>query len=354
MSEQATADSDISQFVDLTALERFVNERVPGEAGSLTVRKHTAGYSNVTLYVTRGSEEWVLRRPPTGNLLPTAHDVLREYRFIAALYGKARVPRPVIACDDTSVIGAPFYLMERVNGTEIRDTIPAPYDNPAGRRRMAQEMIDTLVELHAVDWRRTGLKAPSTPYLQRTVHRWRTQWEMTRPRTRQLPGLDLVADWLHEHMPEEQPATVVHGDFKLDNVLFDLAEPRLLAMLDWELATIGDPLADLGWLLSTWTGGGAETGRARDPEGNVLPAPVSTREGFPSTAELADLYAERSGRPLRDLHYHLVLASFKGAVIGEGIYMRYREGNVTNPLGARMEWQVPQRVERLVQMLDAR
>ncbi|MGH3029018.1 MAG: phosphotransferase family protein, partial [Gaiellaceae bacterium] len=310
----------MSQYVNIPSLERFVNEHVPGQHEPLSVQRHTAGYSNVTLYVTRGSDQWVLRRPPTGNLLPTAHDVLREYRFISALYGKARVPRPVIACDDNTVIGAPFYLMERVPGTEIRDSIPAPYDNPAGRRQMAEEMIDTLVELHAVDWRETGLKAPSTPYLQRTVDRWNSQWEMTRPRTRALPGLDLVASWLREHMPEEQQATVVHGDFKLDNVLFDRDEPRLLAMLDWELATIGDPLADLGWLLSTWTGGSAETGRMRDPDGNVLPAPVSMKEGFPSTAQMGAFYAERSGRRLHDLHYHLVLASFKGAVIGEGIY----------------------------------
>lgn len=353
MTEKAPPDAAISQFVDVPALERFVNEHVPGQPGPLVVQRHTAGYSNVTLYVTRGDEKWVLRRPPTGNLLPTAHDVMREHRFISALYGKARVPRPVIACDDTSVIGAPFYLMERVLGTEIRDTIPPAYDNPAGRRRMAEEMIDTLVELHAVDWRETGLKAPSTPYLQRTVERWRTQWEMTRPRTRPLPGLDLVADWLRQHIPEEQPPTVVHGDFKLDNVLFALDEPRLLAMLDWELATIGDPLADLGWLLSTWSGGGAEPVGLRDPDGNVLPAPVSTREGFPSTTEMAELYADRSGRPLRDYRYHLALASFKGAVIGEGIYMRYLEGNVTNPLGARMEWQVPQRVDRIVQMINS-
>ena len=352
MTDQPST-ADLHQLVDVPALERFVNEHVPGESGPLTVQRHTAGYSNVTLYVTRGSDEWVLRRPPTGNLLPTAHDVLREYRFISALHGKARVPRPVIACDDTSIIGAPFYLMERVHGTEIRDSIPAAYDDPVGRRRMAEEMIDTLVELHAVDWRETGLKAPSTPYLQRTVDRWNSQWEMTRPRTRGLPGLDLVAGWLREHMPEEETPTVVHGDFKLDNVLFAFDEPRLLAMLDWELATIGDPLADLGWLLSTWTGGSADAARVRDPDGNMLPAPVSTREGFPSTTQMGALYAERSGRPLHDLHYHLVLASFKGAVIGEGIYMRYLEGNVTNPLGARMEWQVPQRVDRLVQMLNS-
>ncbi|MGH2393588.1 MAG: phosphotransferase family protein, partial [Candidatus Limnocylindria bacterium] len=181
---------ELAGLVDIPALQRYLDAHVPGPAAPITVHKHTAGYSNVTLYIERGADRWVMRRPPTGHLLPTAHDVIREWRFISAVYGKARVPRPVLSCEDTAVIGAPFYIMERVDGTEIRETIPALYDTPAGRRRMAEEMIETLVELHAVDWQAAGLKAPSMPYLQRTVDRWHKQWEMTRPRTRALPGLD--------------------------------------------------------------------------------------------------------------------------------------------------------------------
>jgi aminoglycoside phosphotransferase (APT) family kinase protein len=283
--------------------------------------------------------------------LPTAHDVLREHRFISALYGKARVPRPILACEDPAIIGAPFYIMERVRGTEIRDEVPAIYDDPAGRRRMAEEMIDALVEVHAVDWQAAGLKAPSRGYLERTVDRWAKQWELTRARTRELPGLDRITEWLRQHMPPEGPSTVHHGDFKLDNVLFDLNQPSLLAILDWELATIGDPLADLGWLLSTWGAPGPDE-PMQGSESAAL-APVSSREGFPSTREMAELYSERSGRAIHDYNYYLVLAAYKGAVIAEGIHMRYIEGNVTNPLGARMEKMVPLRVERILALLDS-
>ena len=351
MSEHAGTDADVQGLVDRESLERFLNQSLPGEPGPISIRKHTAGYSNVTLFIDRGDEHWVMRRPPTGHLLPTAHDVIREYRFISAVYGRARVPKPVIACDDPSVIGAPFYLMERVSGTEIRETIPAAYDNPAGRRKMAEQMVDALVELHAVDWRAAGLQAPPKSYVERQVSRWQRQWELTRERTRDLPGLDRVSHWLREHMPEEPETTIVHGDYKLDNVLFDFQEPRLLAILDWELASIGDPLADVGWLLSTWADRSAPP--LQLPPGTPqLPPPITELEGFPDRGELAAMYAERSGRKVDDVRYFLVLAMFKGTVIGEGIYMRYREGTVTNPDGARMEWQVPLRVERMLHALD--
>jgi aminoglycoside phosphotransferase (APT) family kinase protein len=341
----------VEQYVNREALERYVNERVPGTPGPLTVRKHTAGYSNVTLFVDRGDEQWVLRRPPVGHLLPTAHDVLREHRFISALHGKARVPRPILVCEDTSVIGAPFYLMERVQGSEIRDRIPAAFDNPAGRRRIAEEMIDALVELHAVDWQAAGLPGKSKGYVERQLERWSSQWALTRERTRQLPGLDRVTQWLHDNMPPPSPATVAHGDFKLDNVLFSPGEPRLLAILDWELATIGEPLADVGWLLSGW--GNPNEGVEPDPDpARSVAAPVTTLPGFPSVQEMAQLYEERGGRHVGDYRYYLVFAMYRGTVIGEGIYMRYLEGNLTNPAGARMEWQVPQRLQRMLRVIE--
>lgn len=342
---------ELAALVDVAALERFLDERLGGHE-PITVRKHTAGYSNVTLFVDRGEERFVLRRPPTGPLLPSAHDVIREWRFLSALWGKARVPRPVVACEDPSVIGAPFYVMERVNGTEIRDRIPAAYDHPAGRRRMAEELVDALVEVHAVDPAATELSAPPTSFAERQVRRWRRQWELTRPHTRDLPDLDRAADWLEAHLPEERERTIVHGDYKFDNVLFALDEPRLLAILDWELATLGDPLGDVGWLLSTW-GDPRDLERREPGTEEVLAPSVTLREGFPSRGELAELYAARSGRSLRDMHFWLVLAMFKGAVIGEGIYMRYLQGNVTNPQGARMKEEVPKRVERLMEVIAA-
>src|SRR5688572_23531868 len=157
--------NDLAGLVDVPALEAYINANVPGPATPISVRMHTAGYSNVTLMVDRGDDRWVMRRPPSGHLLPTAHDVIREWRFISAVYGQARVPRPILSCEDTSVIGAPFYIMSRVPGTEIRDTIPALYDNSAGRRLMAEEMIDALVEVHAVDWEAAGLTAPRGSYV---------------------------------------------------------------------------------------------------------------------------------------------------------------------------------------------
>jgi aminoglycoside phosphotransferase (APT) family kinase protein len=345
-------DSDLQGLVDHESLERYLNDRLPGHPGPITVLKHTAGYSNVTLFVDRGDEQWVLRRPPTGDLLPTAHDVVREYRFISAVYGRARVPSPVLACEDLGVIGAPFYIMERVQGTEIRETVPLPYDDPAGRRKVAEEMIEALVELHSIDWRDVGLGAPPGSYAGRQLSRWQRQWNLTRPRTRDLPGLERASQWLQDHLPEERETAIVHGDYKLDNVLFSLEVPQLRAILDWELASIGDPLADLGWLLATWADRGATADSTEKGSTPQQPPPVSLAEGFPDREELCSMYAKRSGRDVGDVPFYVLLAMFKGTVIGEGIYMRYREGNVTNPQGARMEWEVPARIERMLQMLD--
>jgi aminoglycoside phosphotransferase (APT) family kinase protein len=340
----------LDQLVDVAALERYVNEHVPGTPGPITVEKHVAGYSNETFYVSRGEERWVMRRPPRGPLLPTAHDVLREHRFIAALYGRARVPRPVLACNDPSVIGAPFYLMERKEGFVIRDSLPPAYDTPAGRRRIAEEMVDALVELHAVDWREAGIAGKAEGYLERQVSRWAGQWELTKPRTRELPGLDAITGWLREHLPESPPATVVHGDYKLDNVMFDHGEPKLIAIFDWEMATIGDPLADLGYLLNTWA-------PLPPPPGHEHRAPIrlfaTTQEGFPSVGEMMAMYEERSGRSMRDFLFYRVLALYKGIVIIEGLYMHYIEGAAANPGAAEFEWRVPMQIEQCRRLIES-
>ncbi len=328
-------------LIDLAALEKFVNDNVAGTPGPVTATKHTAGFSNETFFVSRGDEKWVMRRPPAGPLLPTAHDVIREYRYISALYGKARVPTPVISCEDTSVIGAPFYLMERVDGQEIRDSLPGAWDNIPGRKKMAEEVIDTLVELHGVDWRAVGLTGRDSGYTKRQLDRWASQWALTRPRTRDLPGLDEVTEWLQGRVPDEVPHTVVHGDYKLDNLIFSRQEPKVLAMLDWEMATIGDPLADLGWLMYYW---------------QPLPIPeqyaekasqlgaVSTWEGFPGVAEMVAMYEEKSGRSMQSFLFYHVLAAYKLIVILEGLYMHYIEGSASNPATKEFEWRVPMMV----------
>ncbi|MBA4181175.1 MAG: phosphotransferase family protein [Anaerolinea sp.] len=345
-------DTSLDQLIDVASLERFVNANVAGAAGPISVQKHIAGFSNETFYVTRGSEQWVLRRPPRGPLLPTAHDVVREYRYISALYGKARVPRPVAVCEDPAVIGAPFYLMERCDGAVIRLEVPGAYDDPAGRRAISEEMVEALVELHAVDWEAAGLSGKTEGYLSRQVGRWSKQWELTRPRTRELPGLDAATLWLRENTPESGPSTVVHGDYKLDNVMFAADRPKLLAIFDWEMATVGDPLADLGWLMSTW----GDTGDPPPPKGSawenaVTGAPVSAKPGFLSNVEMAALYEKKSGRSMQHVTFYHVLAVYKLAIILEGLYMHYLEATASNPESGRFEWQVPLLIARMQRLI---
>lgn len=342
-------DEALSSLIDVAALQRWIEARVPGGGSPIAVQKHVAGFSNETFFVTRGNEQWVLRRPPRGPLLPTAHDVLREFRFISALHGKARVPRPVAACEDPAVIGAPFYLMERLDGAVLRTGLPPAYENLAGRRKVGEELIDALVELHAVDWQAAGITGRGENYLERQLARWSKQWELTRPRTRELPGLDAATTWLRERLPGPGRVTIVHGDYKLDNVIFSAAEPRLLAILDWEMATVGDPLADLGWLLSYW----GETGDPPLPAGEEMVGELTRQEGFPSIEDMLALYERKSGQPMRNFAFYHVLAVYKLAIILEGLYMHYLEATASNPESARFEWHVPMLIDRMQRLMAA-
>ncbi len=344
----------LAGLVDAEALARFLDAQRPGPPRPLTLERHVAGYSNVTVFVTRGHDRWVLRRPPGGELLPTSHDMLREYRYISALHGRARVPPPILACDDAAVIGAPFYLMERVDGDVLRDSLPPAYDTPAARRRLGEELIDALVEIHAVDWKAVGLRGRESGYLERQAGLWGDQWTRTRPRTRDLPGLDAIGDWLAGHIPASAPVRVVHGDYRLENAIFTSGPegPHLAAILDWEMATVGDPLADLAWLLNYWADPGEQI---EDPRPFAMDAQrlLTAREGFPSRDELAQRYAERSGRPVGDLSFHLVLAAYKLAIILEGLYAGHIEGTGSNPDAYEFEWGVPRMVARGLALIDA-
>jgi aminoglycoside phosphotransferase (APT) family kinase protein len=274
---------------------------VPEAQAPLQVWKHEGGYSNETLFIDCGPHKWVLRRPPRGELLPTSHDVLREWRMISPLYqAGVRVPRPIVACEDASVIGAPFYVMERVDGWVVRDSVPPALETPQERRRISEELIDALVEIHAVDWEKAGLAGMGKPqgYLERQVRRWAGQLDLTRVYTRELPGIDEVTEWLRTHVPESGPATVVHGDYKLDNVIYaEQAPAHLLAVLDWEMATLGAPLADLGCCF---------------PSG-VLPASVGLYDLSRARRKLPRLWwllRKRSG-PVRNLPVFVRLGVWK-------------------------------------------
>lgn len=340
-----TQDISVSQLVDEQKLGQFLNESLGG-AEPTRVEKHIAGFSNETFFVYRGSDEFVLRRPPRGPLLPTAHDVAREYRFLKALHGSAaRVPRPVVLCEDPEIIGAPFYLMERKRGVVIRAELPEALSSLEDRRRIGFEMVDALAEMHSVDWRTAGLEGKSEGFLDRQLRRWASQADLSVGKVRDLPQLEAVTQWLREHKPAETHSTVVHGDYKLDNVMFAADSPaRLIAIFDWEMATIGDPLADLGWLMHTW-------GRPDGMLDNEL-LPLTAMDGFPTRDELAARYAEKTGRTMENFNFYHVMALWKLAIILEGLYVHYKTGTASNPGAADFEIRVPRLIERAQYLID--
>jgi aminoglycoside phosphotransferase (APT) family kinase protein len=304
-------------------LAAFMDEQGLG-AGPIEADRIGEGHSNVTYLVRRGGERFVLRRPPRPPLPPSAHDVLREARLLSALDGTAaRTPRVLATCDDESVLGGvPFYVMEEVAGTVITSEVPGVLDEPGERRRIGEELVDALAEIHDVDWREAGLEGFGKPngYLERQLRRFNGLWEHNK--TRELEAVAEVGQWLADNMPESGPATIVHGDYRLGNVMVgDEAPARVKSVFDWELATIGDPLADVGYMTITWA-------QADDPEDLAFGAlsAATRREGFPTRDELIARYEEKTGRSVGALNWYQALAIWKAAVFMEGNYKAYAEG----------------------------
>jgi aminoglycoside phosphotransferase (APT) family kinase protein len=269
------------------------------------------GASNVTLVIRRGEARAILRRPPHRRSERAARNVLREARLLELLEPTAaRAPRLLLTCTDPAVLGVPFYVMEEVAGTVITSALPFGLDDADGRDAVARELVDALVELHAIDLRSSGLHTIGRPedFLGRHLRRWTEIWE--RHRTREVPVLDEVTRWLRSHRPEPSSApTLVHGDYRLGNVVFGTAGPaRLCAVLDWEIASIGDPLCDLAWMLTTWPEPDDPAGTLLTMAGAVAPA------GFPSRSELAARYAELSGRSIDGLGWYAALALWRAAI----------------------------------------
>jgi len=309
----------------LEPLVAFLDAHGLGE-GEPEIEPIGDGHSNVTYALRRGGADLVVRRPPRGPLPPSAHDVLREARVLGALAGRAPVPRVLATCDDPDLIGAPFYVMERLEGEVVSETMPAAFDTEAGRRRMGEALVDGLVTLHDVDWRAAGLEGFGRPdgYLERQIRRFGGLWESNR--TRDLPAVDRVGRWLGEHVPDSPPATIVHGDYRLGNVMFAPSPPpELVAIFDWEMSTIGDPLADLGYMCTFWVD-------RDDPPAGVFEQHALTRApGWPSRTELVARYEERSGRALDDLRWYRAMALWKIIVFMEGNYRRALSGSVDDP-----------------------
>ncbi len=354
-------------LVDETNLARYLAVQLPDGDGPVRAERVDAGHSNLTFVITRapsaasvtrpgalpgvggsaGSnlvgpaqvQQFVLRRPPRPPYLPTAHDVLREYRVISAL---ARTdfpaPRPILACEDSSVIGSPFYLMQKVDGTVIRNALPESFSAVSERAAIAGELVRTLVALHGLDYQAIGLGNLGKPegYVARQIKRWVGQLDGAR--TRPTPDLDFVSGWLQAHLPESPPATIVHGDYRLDNVIYAAQPPaRILAVLDWEMSTLGDPLADLGYLLSFWR-------EAGEPPATPLPddmGDVTSLPGFPSRADVAARYEALSGRKVTHLTFYIALAIWKLAILLEGSYKRFQQGTTDDPFFALLKDGVP-------------
>jgi aminoglycoside phosphotransferase (APT) family kinase protein len=307
--------------IDLEAVTAWFLANVAGARPPLAVHQIAGGRSNLTYRVDDAAgASWVLRRPPLHGVLPSAHDMAREHRVIAALAGTpVPVPATFGLCQDPSVTGAPFYVMAYVDGVVPRDEVgvAASLDEPA-RARAADSLVDALVALHAVDPERVGLGqlGRHSGYLERQLARWQRQ--LSQSRTRPLPALDEVHRRLEANLPAQVgPARIVHGDFRLDNVVLSPAG-QVLAVLDWELCTLGDPLADVGLLLVYW----AEPGDQTLPLGTA----PTIMAGFPGRAAITEAYATRSGRDLSQLDVYVAFASWKLAVILEGVVARHATG----------------------------
>ncbi|CAN5791809.1 phosphotransferase family protein [soil metagenome] len=305
--------------LDVERVGAWLEDHVDGASGPFHAELIGGGRSNLTYAVT-GSDgrRLVVRRPPLGHVLATAHDMAREHRIITAL-GPTPVPVPATfgLCTDDDVNGAPFYVMALVDGVVLDSPAKGDQLPPEVRRATSHDLIDVLAELHAVDVDEVGLGdlARREGYVERQLKRWTTQWANSK--TRELPAIDEVAERLATRVPIQQGTVIAHGDYRLGNCLTDTAQGRIAAVLDWELCTLGDPLADVGYLGVYWSDPGATVRRHNDPSGI---------EGFPTYAELVERYATRTGRDVSGVDYYVAFSSWRLAVISEGVYARFLHG----------------------------
>jgi aminoglycoside phosphotransferase (APT) family kinase protein len=330
------------------ALERYLDDAF-GDRVATAVTRMAGGGSCEVFAIDRGPQQWVLRRAPRHASSDTAHNVLREFRILDAIKDESvAIARPTVACDDPEVFGAPFYVMERIDGRPILQAVPDSWAAaPESHGKALEELIDALVAIHAVDWRSCGLEdmAHSGSYLSRQRTRWLTQLDSYGGRD--LPAARRISDWLEVHRPADQPITLCHGDYKLDNVLFALdAPPRLLAVVDWEMAAIGDPLVDLAWALVFHPGpeGTIPLGMAKEPRFDV--------GHLPDRASLVERYATRSGRSTATIGWYDVFARWKLAVVLEGSYAKFLDGRSDKPIHKYFGAQVDLLLDSATTLID--
>ena len=315
------------------ALEAYLHEHLPDYSGPLSVQQYPGGHSNLTYLLTIGDRQLVLRRPPFGPEIKSAHDMGREHTILSAIHPLyPRVPQPLHYCQAPAVIGAPFYLMRPVPGIILRASPHTSLDlSPLVMQRLSTAFIDNLAAIHNLDYQAAGLGDLGKPegYIQRQVSGWTKRYRAAQTNT--IKTIDETAVWLAAHMPPDSPPALIHNDYKYDNLILnpdDLSD--ILAVLDWEMATIGDPYMDLGTALAYWVDPDDL------PELQALAFGPTALPGGLTRRQLADRYAEKSGRPLPDLLFYYVFAIFKLAVIIQQIYARYKSGHSRDERFARM------------------
>ena len=353
-ADSTVPDSAVPGIADVAGLARWLSTHgVPAATALPSVAVIAGGRSNLTYRLEfpspAGPVRLVLRRPPLGHVLPTAHDMSREYRVISALHGTGvPVARPVVYCSDLDVIGAPFYVMEYVDGVVLRTTAQAGLVTPEQAREVSERLAEMLAAIHAVDLAATGLADFGRPagYMRRQFSRWQRQWDLSV--TRDVPGYTDLVRRLADGLPAAGEGTLVHGDFRVDNVLISLPRPRITAVVDWEMATLGDPLADVGLTLVYWADPADTDWVAAEVGANITAAP-----GFMSREEFAARYAAHSGRDLSDVGYYMAFGCFKLAVVLEGINARFLQKKTVGEGFDREGRAVPLLIKRAHRLLDA-
>ena len=323
--EQATTvANDVPEGIEAGPLGDWLEANVEGAAGPFSYDKVSGGRSNLTYSVTASNgRKWALRRPPMGKLVGNAHDMGREHKVVSALAGTDVPVAPIAGyCTDQSVTGAPFYLMEWVEGPILRTTAEASQFDEAEREAIGRRVVETLVKIQSVDPDEVGLGdlGRKENYVARQIKRWTSQWDQGT--TRDIPLVEEVGKRLESRIPDQAPATIVHGDYRLDNMILTPAG-EVAAVVDWELCTLGDPLADVGMLIVYWA-------KAED---NLIPLidPPTKLPGFQSRDQVRDLYAELSGRDVSEIDFYIALANWKMAIILEGVYARFTAGQYGKP-----------------------
>jgi aminoglycoside phosphotransferase (APT) family kinase protein len=322
----ATADTitvRADEQFDEAHLAHYLHDKLEGAEAPLTVRQFGGGAANLTYLLDYGTHQYVLRRPPLGPVAPSAHDMAREFRVLSVLYQAFPfAPRAYVFCDDHSVIGSPFFIMERKQGIVVRRSIPPEYaDIPDAPRRMSEALVDALAAFHAVDYHTLGLETLGKPagFIERQVEGWYGRWHNAR--THVLPQMETVYGWLRENVPPANTPTLVHNDYKLDNVMLAADDPgRMIAIFDWDMCTLGDPLADLGALLTYWT----EPDDAPHLQMTAM-MPVGDNR-FMTRDEIIHRYAEKSGRDVSHIRFYHVLGLYRLVVICAQIFIRYQRG----------------------------